>query len=163
MDTSSYNERMVMSRTNLLANLLAIVHSEISSFNGRIFMSRTNLLANLLAIVYSEHLSTNECSCSERIFWRIYLRIFYSDFSYNERDVCSEGHCMPRLMWPHGSSLWRNGGKFLPAAFANSGGAIVGPAVGSARCCEVVSSPVDISSCCAGMSLTSGRRRASPM
>ena len=69
---------------------------------------------------------------------------------------------MPRLMWPHGSSLWRNGGKFLPAACANSGGAIVGPTVGSARCSEVVSSTVDISSRCAGMSLTSGRRRASP-
>ena len=65
-------------------------------------------------------------------------------------------------MWPHVSSLWRNGSKFLPAAFANSGGAIVGPAAGSARCCEVVSSPVVISSCCAGMSLISGRRRTSP-
>ena len=25
--------------------------------------------------------------------------------------ACNEDHYMPRLMWPHGSSLWRNGGK----------------------------------------------------
>ena len=40
--------------------------------------------------------------------------------------VCNQGHYMPRLMWPHGSSLCRNGGKLVPAACANSGGAIVG-------------------------------------
>ena len=76
--------------------------------------------------------------------------------------ACNEDHYMPRLMWPHGSSLWRNGGKLVPAAYTDSGGAFVGPAAGSARCCEVVSGPVVISSCCAGMSLTSGRRRTSP-
>ena len=94
------------------------------------FMSRTNLLANLIAIVHSEISFTNETFVAKVI------------------------HCMHRLMWPHRSSLWRNGGKFRPAACANSG---------SARCSEVVSSTVDISSRCAGISLTSGRRRASPM
>ena len=75
--------------------------------------------------------------------------------------ACNEDHYMPRLMWPHGSSLWRNGGKLVPAAYTDSGGAFVGPAAGSARCCEVVSS-VDISSRRASVSFTLGRRCASP-
>ncbi len=76
--------------------------------------------------------------------------------------ACNEDHYMPRLMWPHGSSLWRNSGKLVPAAYTDSGGAFVGPVVGSACCSAVVSSSVDISSRRAGMSLTPGRRRASP-
>ena len=34
-------------------------------------------------------------------------------------------------MWPHDSSVWRNGGRLVPAACGNIGGTVVGPAVSS--------------------------------
>ena len=34
-------------------------------------------------------------------------------------------------MWPHDSSVGRNGGRLVPAACGNIGGAIVGPVVSS--------------------------------